>query len=431
MLFSDISIVDENFEVQEHKYVATVGRKIAYIGDVPPDLTMSYGTVFNGKGKLLIPAFYNAHSHLPMAYMRGYGENLSLMDWLLTRIFPFEDKMTEEDIYWGCMLGIAEMLRYGIASTSEMYIKLDPLKRAFKDANVKANFCVSITSQGDTEFKDTQQYADTVAAIEEMSRGKEDKQRVEYCLHAEYTNTEKMARSLAQTVKENGGRIHVHVSETEGEVQGCMERHGMSPVRYLESCGIFDLPTTAAHCVHISDEDIAILAAHNVSVATCPKSNAKLASGICPVNKLLEAGVNVALGTDSVASNNNLNMVEEMRFMNLLAKVSNSDPTVLSAAKTLYIATRGGALAQGREDCGLIKEGFKADLVVFDLDKPYLKPQSNPIDTVVYSASGSDVYMTMVDGSVLYREGTYPLLEIDLIEQRVEEAKARILKELA
>jgi len=430
MLFSDIAYVDENFEVVEHGYVGVSGDQITYTGTTAP--AEDYGEIYNGVGKLLIPAFFNAHSHLPMALMRGYGENLTLMDWLQGRIFPFEAQMTADDIYWGCQLGIAEMLRYGIGGTSEMYIQQDPLGRAFLESGVKANFCQSVVWMEPSSYYDLPVYQDTLDTIAKYHGAGNGRLRTEFCLHAEYTNTETVAREIAEAAAANNSSIHVHVSETKDEVDMCRQHHQKrSPVRFLHDCGLFDVPTTAAHCVWVDDDDIEILREDGVTVGTCPKSNAKLASGIAPITKLLRAGVNVAIGTDSVASNNNLNMLEEMRFFSLFQKAKELDPTVITPKETLYAATRAGALAQQRPDCGLIKEGFKADLTVIDMSQPQLQPNYSYLNNLVYSASGSDVVLTMVDGAVLYRDGLYTSLDIERIVYEAERCRQRILGSLA
>jgi len=429
MLFKDITIIDENFEVKEHMYVGIKNDSIVYVKDVEP--TEDFGEVYNGKNRLLIPAFYNSHSHLPMFLMRGYGENLPLMTWLQGKIFPFEAHLTKEDMYYGGLMGVAEMLRFGIASTTDMYLNNDVSARFMIDSGIKGNFSQCVTWMDKTSYYDLPVYKETLEAIKNYNNYDNGRIKAQFSLHAEYTNTEKIAKEIAEVTANNGLSMHVHVSETQGEVDICRKRHQRrSPVRFLSDCGIFDVPAIAAHCNHIDDEDIEILKEHNVTVATCPKSNAKLSSGICPVASLLEAGVNVAIGTDSVASNNNLNMIEEMRFFSLLQKVQTLDPTVITPAQTLYAATRAGALAQGREDCGLIKEGFKADITVLDTDNVYMKPVHNMLNNLIYSASGNDVVLTMVDGKVLYKDGEYTTLDIEKINYEVEKARLRILGEI-
>lgn len=430
MLFKDITIIDEYFEIREHQYVGIKDDRIVYLSDKEPK--EKFGDIYDGKNRLLIPAFYNEHSHLPMALLRGYGENLSLMEWLQGRIFPFEAKLRPEDMYYGALFGAAECVRYGIGAVSEMYLDIDADTRAMIDSGLKANVSQCCTCPEDIDFSDHPVCKNTLDAIRKYHHADGDRIRVEFSLHAEYTSSEKIARSLACVAKQNDSSMHVHVSETKGEVEACRERRqGRTPVRYLADCGIFDVPTVAAHCIHLDEEDFAILKEHNVTVASCPKSNAKLASGFCPDTDLLRAGVNIAIGTDSVASNNNLNMVEEMRFFNLLHKAISFDPTVLTPVETLYSATRAGALAQNRPDCGLIKEGFKADLTVFDIGKIYMQPVHNLLNNLIYSADGADVKLTMVDGKILYNDGNYPTLDIERILYECERSRKRILNELS
>ncbi len=427
MLFDDITIIDENFDVHEHYFVGIKGDRIGYVGASRPK--EDFDEVYSGKNKLLLPAFYDLHSHLPMVLLRGYGENLPLMDWLNTKIFPFETGLTDDDMYYGCLMGIAEMLRFGIGAASEMYLSQKPLCRAFLESGAKGNVsrCVSCFDP-DTSYFDMPQYKEVTESIAEFDNADNGRLRAEYSLHAEYTSTEKVVRGMAEAALKAGSSMHVHVSETSGEVEACKARHdGKSPVKYLADSGLFDVPTVAAHCVHIDDEDIAILKAKNVTVAANPKSNLKLASGVSQTAKLIGAGVNVGIGTDSVASNNNLNMIEEMRFFNLLQKGVNYDPTLITPKQTLYAATRAGALAQHRDDCGLIKEGFKADITVLDTDKIYMKPVHSMLNNLIYSAQGTDVVLTMVDGRVLYRDGSYPTLDIEKITYECERSRVRIL----
>lgn len=429
MLFKDITFIDENFDIKEHYYIGVKSDRISYIGnEMPQD---DFGEVISGENRLLLPTFYNLHSHLPMALMRGYAEGLPLMDWLQTKIFPFEAFLNDNDMYYGCLMGIAEMLRFGIGATSEMYLSQKPLLKAFLESGAKANVsrCVSCFDP-ETEYTDMPQFREVKESIAEYDKADNGRIRAEFSLHSEYTTTEKLVRGMAEKAKEFGSSMHIHVSETKGEVEDCIKRHGKTPVEYLADCGVFDVPTVAAHCVHVTDNDLAILKDKNVSVAANPKSNLKLASGISPVNKMLEAGINVGIGTDSVVSNNNLNMIEEMRFFNLLQKGKNLNPTFISPKQTLFAATRAGAIAQKRDDCGLIKEGFKADFTIIDTDKIYMKPKYDLLNNLIYSAQGNDVVMTVVDGKILYNNGVYTTLDIEKILYECEKSKSRILSSL-
>lgn len=430
MIFKNITLIDENMVPCENMFLATRDNKIEYIGREEPK--KDYGRVIDGKNRLLIPAFYNAHTHSPMQLLRGYGENLSLMDWLFKRIFPFEAQLNSNDIYFGALMHTAEMARFGIVGATDMYKDGMSLCRAFADGGVKGNISTGCTCFDDREFSEMHDYEETLSMISEYKGYDNGRIMPEFSLHAEYTSTPKIVETLANTAKRVGTRMNVHVSETENEVRECKERRdGKSPVKYFADLGFFDVPSTAAHCVHIDDEDIEILKSHRVSVATCPKSNLKLASGVCPADKLLKKGVNLALGTDGTASNNNLNMLEEIKFFALIHKGISADPKIITPAEALYAATRAGALSQGREDCGILKEGFRADIAMLDISDVYMKPVHNILNNLIYSAAGTDVCMTICDGKILYENGEYKAVDIERAEYEVEKSRKRILNELS
>lgn len=431
MLLSNITYLDHQYNLIEQAYVGTEGCRITYLGNTPPAEAEKFGRIYDGKGKLLLNGFFNAHSHSGMGLLRGYAENMVLDDWLNQRIFPFEDQLCEKDVYWGSMLCCAEMLRYGIVGTSDMYMFTTGMGDAFRDAGVKANFCIGATNFDGSAYTEMRQYHETLQAVDKYHNLDGGRLQVDFSMHAEYTTHEKMARTLAEAAQRHGLRLQVHVSETANEVAGCRERHqGNSPVQYLAACGIFDVPTTAAHCVHVDEDDIAILKEKQVSVATCPKSNLKLASGIAPVKQMLAAGVNVALATDSVSSNNNLNFIEEMRFLSLLQKGVSGDPTAITPQQALYCATRAGALAQGRTDCGEIRLGNRADLIVLDVNKAHMNPAHNLLHNLIYSASGDDIVLTMVDGHICYENNDWPQLDIEKIYAEVNHSCQRIISQL-
>jgi 5-methylthioadenosine/S-adenosylhomocysteine deaminase len=268
-------------------------------------------------------------------------------------------------------------------------------------------------------------------AVRELNGAGNGRVLMDASLHAEYTSDEKTARALAEYAKAENINMHVHVSETKLEHEECKERHGgKTPVQYLADCGIFDTRSTAAHCVWIEGEDYDILKEKGVTAATNPVSNLKLASGICNSAEIMKRGINLAIGTDSVASNNSLNFIEEMKTLALIGKVKAEDPTVITPKEVIMAATRNGALAQGRMDCGVLKEGFKADLIVLDTTLPHMHPVHNMINNVVYSASGSDVVLTMVDGKVLYKDGEYVTIDVEKAIAETEKATKTILGQL-
>ena len=287
MLFKKITILDEELNVKEDQYVGVSGERIEYIGAEPPE--KDYGESYDGKGKLLMPGFYNGHAHSPMSLMRGYGENLALQDWLGTRIFPFEDKLNPDAVYWGTLLCMAESLRFGIVSTTDMYYFVSDIARAVADSGAKNNISRALVNFDGSEFDSMESVREMKDAVRTLHGTENGRILIDASLHAEYTSDEKTARALAQYAKENGLRMHVHVSETRSEHEECKGRHGgKTPVQYLSDCGIFDVPSIAAHCVHIEGEDYDILKEKGVTVATNPVSNMKLASGIADIPGILK-----------------------------------------------------------------------------------------------------------------------------------------------
>ena len=430
MLFKEIGILDENFDYKENMYVGVEKGKIDYIGPKRPP--HDYGEEYNGKGRLLMPGFFNAHAHSPMALMRGYAENMKLQDWLFKRVFPFEAKLTGNAVYWGTLLCMAESMRFGIVSTSDMYYFMPDMSKAVLDSGCKANISRAIVSIDGSEDFDSYPSVDELKVAAKVFNGADNGRiKIDASLHAEYTSNQTIASKLADLTKKLGLNMQVHVAETKQEAEECKERHeGRSAVKYLADCGILDPVTTAAHCVWLDDEDYAILREKNVTVATNPCSNLKLASGICDVARLLKEGVNVAIGTDSVSSNNSLDFLQEIKTMALISKVEAEDPTVITPKQALYAATRGGAEAQGRFDTGLLKQGYKADLIVMRTDVPNMHPVHSMLNNVVYSASGSDIVLTMVDGKVLYRDGEYMTIDIEQAITEAEKATQDILDRL-
>ncbi len=429
MLFKNITMMNEEFVAESGKFVGIKDDRIDYIGDRMPD--EDFGEHYDGKDRLLMPAFFNAHSHIPMSLLRGYGENMTLQDWLNTRIFPFENQLTGEDIYQGTLLGLAEMIRFGVVSTTDMYYHGEEMCRAILESGAKCNLSVGTVCFDDSEYCQLKSYEAAKSLFENYQDVNNGSLKIDLSIHGEYTSTPKVVAQLAEYAEESGMRIQVHVSETKEEHEGCKQRReGKTPVQYLDSLGLLGSKTTAAHCVWLEGEDSEILAQRGVSVATCPKSNLKLASGICDVPGLMAKGINVAIGTDGSASNNNLNMLEEIKFFSLIHKGHTLDPTVITPAEALRAATGNGALSQGRTDSGIIKEGYKADLIVLKTDEPYMKPLHNITNNVVYSAVGTDVCLTMSNGKVLYKDGLYLTIDIEKVLWNAEQIKDRVLAEL-
>ena len=415
--------------MEKERYVLVKGDRIAYIGDKPP--AEPCGREYDGRGKLLMSGFFNAHAHSPMTLMRGYGENLALQDWLTKKIFPFEDKLDSNAVYWGTMLAMAESLKFGIVSTSDMYYFCEDMAEAVAECGAKSNISRSVTNITGEDPQTLTSMKENTDFYNKYHNTADGRIRVDMSLHGEYTSDARTARVLADCARDAGDVImHVHLSETKLEHEECKQRHGMTPAAYMEKMGLFDVPALAAHCVYAEDDDMDIFRAKGVTVATNPVSNMKLASGVCNASKVIDKGVNLAIGTDSVASNNSLNFIEEMKTLAISSKVYYADPTLITPKDALRAATSGGAMAQGRTDSGILKVGNKADLIVLDISGPNMHPVHSLINNIVYSCSGGEVIMTMVDGNVLYENGIYSLIDIEKTVYEVEKATQRILERL-
>ncbi|MBQ2897175.1 MAG: amidohydrolase [Clostridia bacterium] len=428
MLFEKITLIDENFDVKENMFVATEKDKIAYISQLPPQ--KDYGQKICGKNKLLTNGWFNCHTHLPMTLLRGYAENLKLQDWLNTKVFPFEAKMNEEDVYYAALLGIAEMFRFGTVSATEMYFHPLSILEAAKKAGIKLNLCTGTTEFGDGGLKDNKNFNEELDLHERCSKMGNDKIKADFSLHSEYITTEKIVKELGEYLKGKNERVHVHVSETKKETDECIARHGLTPTAYLEKCGIMNAKVNAAHSVWLTDEDLSIYKANGVTAVHNPMSNLKLGSGFARIEKMLEMGINVALGTDGVASNNNFNLFEDLRFAAIMHNPLNENYSVINPKTLVKMGTLNGAYSQDRCDCGCIKEGNKADFAIYDLNEVSMKPCHNLLNSFVYSMPGGAVLMTVVDGEIVYGNGKFTTIDIDDVIRKTEQSRKRILSEI-
>lgn len=384
------------------------GGYIKYIGKE----VLTADKVIEGNGNLIIPGFYNAHSHSAMTLFRGFGDDLPLDVWLNTKVFPAEDYLTDEKVYYGAMLSCAEMLRGGIVAFSDMYMFMDSVARAVSDVGMKANLARSIVSfdenvdmENDFRMRESHEFA------KKWHNANNGKIKVDMSLHAEYTNVEKCARYVADYAKENNYRMQIHLSETKKEHDECIKKRGMTPTEFFNNAGVFDVPTTCAHCVYLSESDMDILAKKGAFIAHNPVSNLKLGSGIMPYSTVKKHNVNIALGTDGVASNNRLDMIRELQFAALIHKGNERNAAATCARDIIDSATKIGALSEGRDDCGDIMVGYKADMVMIDMNAINNIPLFSYESALAYSAKTEDVIMTMVDGDILYNNGEYTTID--------------------
>ena len=433
VLFANCDILawkDGSFFPIRNGYLGIDGDSIDYVGAAKPNA--KYDSVRDYSGRLLIPGLINCHCHAAMTLLRGVGSDLPLQEWLFDHVFPIEDRMTAEDMIAGNELAMMEMIATGTTSFSDMYMIPATLVKSNETIGMKVSLCTAVQS---FDASEDPARSDSIARSIQLHRDFHNAQsgrvRVDFGVHAEYTCTDTVAKYYADYVKTvPDARMHIHLSETEKEQRECIERHGCTPAEWFERMGVFDVPTGAAHCVWVTDGDIEILKKHGVSAVHNPTSNMKLGSGFAPIPKLMERGINVALGTDGAASNNNLNMFEEMHLASILHNGYHQNPLLMQPEEVLKMATVNGARLQGRNDTGALEVGKKADVVAIDFrGKAHLYPAFEPMTTLVYAAQGSDVSMTMVDGKILYEDGKFTTLNPEKVIQNARAAIRRLYGE--
>lgn len=412
--------MEEHDAVFHDGEVAIAGDSIIAAGPkgcVPPNFTAE--RVIDGNGMVAMPGFINCHTHASMTLLRSYADDLPLMKWLNEKIWPLEAKLTPEDCYWGTMLCCLEMIKSGTTTFADMYFEMDKTALAVEKSGIRACLSRGMIGVGPAA---EQAIEENVKLVEDWSGRADGRITTMFGPHAPYTcPPDYIKRVMALAEKYNAG-IHIHVAETQDEIQQIKETYGMTPVQLLDSIGLFDLPVLAAHCVHLSQEDIAIMAAKKVGVAHCPASNTKLASGIAPITELLKAGAIVGLGTDGAASNNNLDMMEEMRIASLLQKVSTSDPMALPSFQALQMATTSGARVLGLADVGMLKPGMKADLILVDLRRPHLCPRHDLVAHLVYAAQSADVDTVIINGEVVMENRKVLTIDEEEVMRRAQES---------
>lgn len=423
---ADILLCDNGiYNVLKNAYLCVDGDKIAYIGKDKP--TDTFDEVKDMTGRLLMSGFYNCHNHCPMVLLRGVGSDLPLNEWLFNKVFPIEDKLTADEIYAGTNLALLEMIASGTVSFSDMYFEPQVTAKAVADAGMKANLTRPVQSfDPDEEAKDSFRIAQSLELYNEWNKVENDRILIDFSIHAEYTCTEKIARAYIEECNKRNGLLHIHLSETVKEHNECKKKYGKTPTEWFNDLGAFESRAFAAHCVTLEDSDMEIILNKGVNVVHNPTSNMKLGSGFARIPKMLDMGINVALGTDGAASNNNLDMLEEIHLASVIHNGYLQDATVMNADTVIKMATLNGAKLQGRDDCGELKVGNKADIIAISLDKPHMYPVIDEKALITYSAQSSDVYMTMVDGKVLYENGEYKTLDKEKIYYDIQKAMAKL-----
>lgn len=417
ILLKNISYLDiEEEKIVDKADIFIEENKIKKIGK---NLDLSADEVLDGENKLLTPGFVNAHTHLGMSYFRNYADDLALMDWLENEIWPIEAKLNAEDIYWSSMLSIIENIKSGVTSFCDMYYEMHRVGDAAIEAGIRGVLTRGMTDVDGKGEEKLQEFDDLYNNYHEKSNGRI---KVVPAPHAIYTCSGEFLKEIAKrSIERYDSLIHIHLSETLTEVENSKKEYGMTPIEYVNSLGLLDSQTIAAHCVHITDEEIELVKDKKFFPVYNPSSNLKLASGFTPVDKLLKNNITMALGTDGDSSNNNQDFVEEMHIGGIVNKAVTMNEKAVPAIEILKMATINGAKALGFEKLGLVKENYLADLTIFDLNSNSFTPRNNLISALVYSANSSDVESVICDGKFIMKNRQIVNVDEEKIRQVVNE----------
>ena len=383
--------------------LAVKDNKISFIGESYNGETPD--RVIDCEQNLLMPGLKNAHAHTAMVFARSCSDDLSLHDWLFTTIFPMEEKFQDGDIYHLTKLGILEYLTSGITAAFDMYFHVPEIVKASEELGFRSVILATSSEEPISLLRERYEEINKKDALCSYKLG----------IHAEYTTSEERIKDVVKLAHDLKAPIFLHVGETEAEVQGCVKRHGMTPVKYLDSLGFFDYGGGGFHCNYFTDEEVNIFKKHGCYIVTCPCSNLKLASGIAPLMRYKKAGLPIAIGTDGAGSNNALDMFREMYLVSTLQKVTTKYPTVMDGFEVLKMATVDGAKALGLNESDVLEEGKNADIIMIDLKNPTMQPINNIAKNIVYSGSKDCVKMTMINGKILYYNHEF------FVQQDVEE----------
>ncbi len=380
----------------ERSHICIEDNIISEIGNI-----VEADEVIDARGMIALPGLVNTHTHAAMTLLRGYGDDMPLHEWLQNRIWPAEAKLTGEMVYWGTRLAIIEMIKSGTTAFNDMYFFMEDVARAVNDGGIRALLGYGFIDLFDEEKRENEIKA-TESFVRYVENMKNSRIRASVAPHAIYTVSKEGLEWSAEFAREKGLRIHIHIAETEKELKDSIKEHGKSPVKYLDSMGFLGSDVIAAHSVWLDDEDMEIYSKRGVWPSHNPSSNMKLAVGkAMPYSSMRKWGIRPTLGTDGAASNNNLDMMEEMKIAALLQKLS-GDPTALPAHEAIKMATEWGSLALGFK-AGKIEEGYLADIILISTDIPEMVPMHNWESNIVYSANGSAVDTVICDGKILMR----------------------------
>jgi len=409
--------MNERMDVLFGAYLGVKDGKIAYIGQSAP--TEQPKTIVDGTGMVLMPGLINCHTHLATTALRAYCDDLTATE-ALEQQLQREDKMDSRSAKASALLGIAECLRFGVTSVSDLYYYPEACAEAVAESGIKANLALSsyrfIDECEDFDFETDEQCTELRRVVDKWHGYEDGRIQIDVGIYAEYTSNYKLWEGLVGYAAEKGLGFQLHLAETQAEVDSCLDRTGLTPAELLSCHGVFNVPVTAAGCACLEDADKALLGKKKATAVACPLTAAKSGNPTAEVLSCVKAGMNVALGTGGAIEAGNLDLFEVIRGISLATRATSGDAAALPASAALMMATVCGARAQGRaETCGIIKEGFDADLILVDFSAPHLMPCHNVLNALCFSAKGGDVAMTMVKGNILYQNGQFPTIDLKAV----------------
>jgi 5-methylthioadenosine/S-adenosylhomocysteine deaminase len=419
--------LDEGDRILHDVEIAIEGKRILAVGHAPPDFTPD--DVIDGREMVALPAFFNAHTHAAMTLERGWAEDLPFERWLNEKIWVAESALQEEDVYWGAALACCEMIRAGTVGFADHYFWQDETARAVEESGMKALLAWCHFGIGPEHELGHKTFEETVAFVERWKGSAEGRIRTTMGPHSVFMDPPDVLQRFVQEAHRVGVGAHFHLSESRGQVESSIARHGVTPVAHAASLGLLDLPepTLVAHCNVLTEDDLALLAEKGTWVAHTPKTYQKLAMVMPPVAQMLAHGVNLALGTDGPASNSDLNMLEVMRITGLVQKDVQKDPEAMPRALLLRLATQAPAAALGFAESGVLAPGRPADLILLDTSAPHWIPRHDLAVGVVYTGHPGDVAYVWADGQLLYRQGEYLTLDVQRIRYEAERRAFRMV----
>jgi len=426
-LIRDTTVIalDEENRILRKAEIALDGGTILAVGQAPDDFKPD--EIIDGGNHVALPGFFNAHCHAAMTLERGWAEDLPFDRWLNEKIWPAESALEEEDVYWGAALACCEMIRAGVVAFADHYFWMNQVARAVEESGMKAHLAWAQFGTGEDQEVGGVSFEDTIRFVRDWHGAARGRIRCAMGPHSPYMCPPDFLREVVETARDLDVGIHIHVAESQEQVDNSLEAHGKTPVGHLNALGVLDVPTIAAHCIVVNDDDLQILADKGVHVAHAPKTYLKLAMGVAPLPAFLENEIDVALGTDGPASNNDLNILGVLRVTGLYHKNALRRPEALPRITLLRLATQAGAAAMGFEGSGVLAPGHSADLILLDTSAPHWFPRHDLAAGVVYAAHPSDVTHVFVDGEMILKDGELTRLDEERIRYEAERRAFRMV----